>query len=110
VKLPQGSILKTIATINTANLENNGVSDWYELELCRRPTPKPKLEDGVIAPPPIRIKQGERAWVKTIALQKQTTRLSDSDIASFGVGICNALSGQAESAPLDNTKFQSEPE
>lgn len=109
VKLPKGSILKTIA-MNTPNLENNGVAVWYELELCRRPAPKPKVEDGVTAPPPIQIKQGERAWVRTIALQKQTTILTDPDIPSFGVRICNAPSGRAESAPLDNTKFQSEPE
>jgi hypothetical protein len=94
VKLPQGSILKTIdIIINTPNLKNDGVADWYELELCRRPAPKTKVEDGVTAPAPIQIKPGERAWVRTIALQKQTTILTAPDIPSFGVGICNAPSG-----------------
>lgn len=109
LKLPQGSILKTIA-INTPNAEENELIDWFELELCRRPSPSPKVEGGVTATPPTQIEKGERAWVKIISLKNQTEIIPDPDFASFGVGVCNAPSGVAESAPADNRQFQSAPE
>lgn len=89
--LPQGSILKTIA-LSELSAESEEAANWLEVQLCDRP--QKGLTDI--------IQKGDQVWVKKIALRQQTIDLPQPNLSKFGLGGCNAPSGNVKSTPGDN--------